>query len=125
MNCEKCGKDIPEQINYCPSCKVSEMKKTDENKDANQLESKKLVNTAMHLIIRLVVFVILLVPCYFIGAIAASFFRGCTDDWSCGVGNAGFGMIFAPFLSLGITFLFSKKARNENNRKGNHPMKKS
>jgi len=27
MNCQKCGKDIPEQIDYCPSCKINEMRK--------------------------------------------------------------------------------------------------
>ena len=26
MKCDKCGKDIPEQIDYCPSCKVVEKK---------------------------------------------------------------------------------------------------
>ncbi len=24
MKCEKCNKDIPETLNYCPSCKIKE-----------------------------------------------------------------------------------------------------
>jgi len=33
MNCQRCGKVIPEQIDYCPSCKINEIKS--QNNHAN------------------------------------------------------------------------------------------
>ena len=112
MNCKKCGKCIPEQMGYCPSCKINEIRGTTETKEAEQLKTKATMNIAMRLIIRIVIFVALLFPCFVICAFVASLISDCTgEDWSCGLGNAGYGLIFSPFLSLGIIFLFSKKTR--------------
>jgi len=125
MRCEKCGKNIPEQINYCPTCKVHEMKAIDEiKKDESLPETKMLLNTAGRLMVRIVFFAVLLFPCYFFGAFAANFIRDCSDDSFCEIGSAGLGLVFAPFLSLGITILVSKKNKNRNNSEDNRPIKR-
>lgn len=43
MNCEKCGKPIPEIINYCPTCKINELK--EENNVSNINTSNQNIKT--------------------------------------------------------------------------------
>jgi len=38
MRCEKCGKNVPEQIDYCPTCKITEMKESSKEISAIQVQ---------------------------------------------------------------------------------------
>lgn len=37
MNCVKCGKNIPETLDYCPNCKINEMKEKNNDLSSNEI----------------------------------------------------------------------------------------
>ncbi len=41
MHCEYCGKDLPETLDYCPNCKINEMK-VQNNKLASSITTDKI-----------------------------------------------------------------------------------
>lgn len=45
MKCEKCGKNIPEQINYCPTCKINEIRSV--NHEITPAESKLIIDNSV------------------------------------------------------------------------------
>lgn len=63
LKCEKCGKDIPEILNYCPTCKINENEielaiESDEQVEETKQEVKKSKPSLLSIIILIILSII-------------------------------------------------------------------
>jgi hypothetical protein len=129
LKCEKCGKNIPEVLDYCPTCKINESTSSSLASNGISPAQPQIPSTGEASLnttntppskgnillfgIKFIVFFLLLIPCYFLGFILlmllCAAFGINADGWDAML----VALILAPILSLGIISLFSKNDKQE------------